>query len=554
MSKNLDQIYIANPITSNSNTDLMYFMESPYTSGTDAGMTFANFASQFVRSTHGSPTWSSIGVNTTAIANHAYLVTSSIDLTLPQGSASTLGDTIYVLINNNTSPNIKPHAGDAIYITGGNGNAATTALTCNPPNGNSANGYYCTLVYTSAGTWLAEISGTTADWQLDGFPFCNAVNISPQIPTTGFSITIANGIDLLQLSPAGTLATGTIIMPSNPQNGQVIRVSTTQTITALTVSANAGQTIVLAPTTLTAGNGFAFVFNSTVWSPVYQPSSGGGSSPWVAGAGTGSAIGGDGTCTAAGNNALSYGSSGNRAIGVSSVCFGDGNSVFNNNAFCAGNGNSLGGVGAACFGQTNTVSANWSFTSGLNNINNSSFGMVMGLSNECDAGNACFLGGGHCRNNGQDYTFMWGDNIGTTNYPTGAGQFIINASGGFFIWQGNGVFALKVDSSGNVINGKGESDQSYSIQTPATGASITIGAGVRRLLLNPAGTLATLTVTMPAAPIKGQLITVSCSQIVTSLTFSANAGQSILNAPSAFTAGQKVDYCYDLATTTWLVG
>ncbi len=47
MSKNLDQVYIANPITSNASTDLMYFMQSPYTAGTDAAMTYANFSAQF---------------------------------------------------------------------------------------------------------------------------------------------------------------------------------------------------------------------------------------------------------------------------------------------------------------------------------------------------------------------------------------------------------------------------------------------------------------------------------------------------------------------------
>lgn len=47
MSKNLDQIFTANPITSNASTDLMYFMQSPYSAGTDAGMTYANFAAQF---------------------------------------------------------------------------------------------------------------------------------------------------------------------------------------------------------------------------------------------------------------------------------------------------------------------------------------------------------------------------------------------------------------------------------------------------------------------------------------------------------------------------
>lgn len=47
MSKTLQQIYTTNPITSNLSTDLMYFVQSPYTPGTDAGMTFANFSAQF---------------------------------------------------------------------------------------------------------------------------------------------------------------------------------------------------------------------------------------------------------------------------------------------------------------------------------------------------------------------------------------------------------------------------------------------------------------------------------------------------------------------------
>lgn len=47
MSKNIDQVFIANPITSNASTDLMYFGQSPYTTGDDAAMTFANFSAQF---------------------------------------------------------------------------------------------------------------------------------------------------------------------------------------------------------------------------------------------------------------------------------------------------------------------------------------------------------------------------------------------------------------------------------------------------------------------------------------------------------------------------
>lgn len=47
MSKNIDQIFIANPITSNAATDLIYIGQSPYGAGNDAAITYANFAAQF---------------------------------------------------------------------------------------------------------------------------------------------------------------------------------------------------------------------------------------------------------------------------------------------------------------------------------------------------------------------------------------------------------------------------------------------------------------------------------------------------------------------------
>lgn len=47
MSKNINQVYVANPITSNASTDLMYFGQSPYGAGNDAAMTYSNFAAQF---------------------------------------------------------------------------------------------------------------------------------------------------------------------------------------------------------------------------------------------------------------------------------------------------------------------------------------------------------------------------------------------------------------------------------------------------------------------------------------------------------------------------
>ena len=96
-------------------------------------------------------------------------------------------------------------------------------------------------------------------------------SFSYQTPTTGFSITIANGIQTLILEPAGTLLAGTIIMPSTPVNGQLIRITSTQNITALTLSPNAGQSIVNAPTgftvNLTGDQGYELIYRlaNTTW-------------------------------------------------------------------------------------------------------------------------------------------------------------------------------------------------------------------------------------------------------------------------------------------------
>lgn len=47
MSKNIEQVFLTNPIASNTATDLMYFGRSPYGVTNDAAMTYANFSAQF---------------------------------------------------------------------------------------------------------------------------------------------------------------------------------------------------------------------------------------------------------------------------------------------------------------------------------------------------------------------------------------------------------------------------------------------------------------------------------------------------------------------------
>ncbi len=97
--------------------------------------------------------------------------------------------------------------------------------------------------------------------QITSGPSTETINY--QVPTTGFTITVGNTDNILVLDPADTLASGTVTMPATPLNGHVVRISSTQIVTALTVSANTGQTIKGAVTTL-AANGFAsWVYRST---------------------------------------------------------------------------------------------------------------------------------------------------------------------------------------------------------------------------------------------------------------------------------------------------
>lgn len=88
-------------------------------------------------------------------------------------------------------------------------------------------------------------------------------------PATGFSHTIANDTRCSIANPSGTLATGTIKMPATPLDGQIVSISTTQTITTLTHDGN-GKTISNALTTITAGQAFAYIYNlsDTTWYPV----------------------------------------------------------------------------------------------------------------------------------------------------------------------------------------------------------------------------------------------------------------------------------------------
>ena len=93
--------------------------------------------------------------------------------------------------------------------------------------------------------------------------------------------------------------------------------------------------------------------------------------------------------------------------------------------------------------------------------------------------------------------------------------------------------------------------QQYDYQVSTTAFTYTFAAGTTVLVINPAGTLATGTITMPAAPADGMTISFSSTQTITALTVNANTGQSIVSAATVLPARQATTYVYRLSNTTW---
>jgi hypothetical protein len=92
------------------------------------------------------------------------------------------------------------------------------------------------------------------------------------VPTTGFSIAVPTPVAQQQwiiLQPVATLATGTITLPLNTTtpDGTEVLVSTTQQITAFTLSLNGASAAYGDPTTLAAEDFFRmrFVQSTNSW-------------------------------------------------------------------------------------------------------------------------------------------------------------------------------------------------------------------------------------------------------------------------------------------------
>lgn len=85
---------------------------------------------------------------------------------------------------------------------------------------------------------------------------------------------------------------------------------------------------------------------------------------------------------------------------------------------------------------------------------------------------------------------------------------------------------------------------------PTVGQTVAIDGLTDVMLIEPAGLLASLTVNMPTNIPNGKRITIASTQVVTTLTL-GGAGNTILNAITAFAAAVPVEYTFRAANSSW---
>lgn len=83
----------------------------------------------------------------------------------------------------------------------------------------------------------------------------------------------------------------------------------------------------------------------------------------------------------------------------------------------------------------------------------------------------------------------------------------------------------------------------------SSGFSVTVSAGDTWLLLTPTGTLAVGAIVLPTGAADKSIVSVNCTQIVT--TLSVTSGNTVTGAPTAFAANGFFTMRYDAATTAW---
>lgn len=82
---------------------------------------------------------------------------------------------------------------------------------------------------------------------------------------------------------------------------------------------------------------------------------------------------------------------------------------------------------------------------------------------------------------------------------------------------------------------------------PTTGQTVTAAVTTGVLFIDPAGTLAALTVVLPAGPVDGQIFRMATSQILTALTITG----TIVGTLTTLAAAGSAQFIYSASGSKW---
>lgn len=249
MSKNIQQVFTANPITSNTSTDLMYFGQSPYGVTNDAAMTYANFSLQF-----GAP-YTPAALTSSNDTNVTITLGGTPSTALLHAASLTMGWSGQLsLARGGTNAALVASNGGIFYSTASAGAILSGTATANQVmlSGANAAPIWSTATYPVT-TTINQILFSSAANTITGITTANSATMyttTAGVPT--FTGSMTNGqllIGSTGANPAlGTITAGTGISVLNSAAG--ITVSSTgsgnwvdQNSSTVTMGTNTGYTI-----------------------------------------------------------------------------------------------------------------------------------------------------------------------------------------------------------------------------------------------------------------------------------------------------------------------
>jgi len=249
----------------------------------------------------------------------------------------------------------------------------------------------------------------------------------------------------------------------------------------------------------------------------------------------------------AGSTAFGYSALKANTSGTGNTAIGGYSLLVNTTGF---SNTAIGGTSLAAntTGQYNTGCGEASLTANTTGINNSGFGISSLLTNTTGSYNTAIGGLARCAAASSNYAIALGYNaIASSNQLAIAGIRSISIP-----QMTSALNYVLTDTSGSgdfvprVIPAFGQTTF-----TPITGDSLTITTSQNDI--NPAGTLAVLTIILPASPVSGFVYEFSTTQVLTSLLWSVRlSGGTTTGLPSTLAQYGTVKIKWNSALSRWL--